>query len=282
MRTRSAKGMKWIILVSLFLVIFFQGTSFSFNKKLEITSDEASVYLKPDTSSTKIGSLKKGDMVTLASATKIKKIWYYVYFCSENSNFTSSGYILDTSVKKLFSVTKVLSIKEGKKLKDRYQYGVNFRNTRWGMSPQQVIFTEGEPSSQKKSNGSANLQYRSELMDMECVLMYLFSQNNLIKAKYSFLKKYPLNSQNIEEHISIKKALIEKFGKPKEDNICTEAIQEGNHSSPQSSSANSTKLIKTTCWQTSETRVCLNLYKNKEHINMELEYIGLKFNDFGI
>ncbi|MFO7980384.1 MAG: hypothetical protein R6V00_06065 [Candidatus Aminicenantes bacterium] len=282
MRNKSAKGMKWITLSSLFMIILVQGTSFSFNKKLEITANEAHVYLKPDTNSTKVGTLKKGDMVTLASATKIKKIWHYVYFCPENSDFTSSGYILESSVKKLFNVTKVLLIQEGKSQKYRHEYGVDFRNTRWGMSLQQVIFTEGEPVSREESNGSATLKYKSELMDMDCLLMYLFSKNNLIKAKYNFLKKYPVNSQYIEEHSSIKKTLIEKYGEPKQENIYTETVHEGNHSTSKSSLPNSPKLLKTTCWETSETRVCLNLYQNKEHINLELEYSGLKFNNFGI
>jgi hypothetical protein len=282
MRNRPAKDMKWAIVSSLCIFILIQGTSLSFNKKLEITAEEAHVYLKPDTSSTKIGHLKKGDVITLASSTKIKKIWYYVYFCAENSDFTSSGYILESSVKKLFNVTKVLLIREGKSQRDRYEYGVNVRNTRWGMSLQQVIFTEGEPLSREESNESATLQYKSKLMDLDCLLMYQFSKNNLIGAKYNFTEKYPVNTQHIEEHNSIKKALIEKYGKPKEENTYTEASHEGNHSTHKKNHSNSPNLLKTTCWETSETRVCLILYRDKEHIKMELKYTGLKFNNFGI
>lgn len=282
MRNIPAKGKNRILFGSLFLIILILGTSFASNKKLEITAEQAPVYLKPDINSSKIGLLKKGDTVTLASPVKIKKIWYYVYFCSKNSDFTSSGYILDSSVKKLFSNTKILWIKEGKPQRNTYQYGVNFRNTRWGMSLQQVIFTEGEPLSRKETDDSAILRYRSKLMDMDCLLVYLFSKNNLIGAKCHFTEKYPVNTQHIEDHISIKKALIKKYGESEKEITYTEAVHEGNHSTYKKNLSAPLRLLKTTCWKTSETRICLNLYQSKDHIKMELEYSGLKFNNFGI
>jgi len=274
MRNRLAKGMKWIAGGSLCLILLFLGISLASDKKLEITAEQADVYLKPDASSTKIGSLEKGDLVTLASSTKIKKIWYYVYFCSKDSGYTSSGYILDSSVKKLFSVTKVFLIQEGKTQKNSYNYGVNFRNTRWGMSRQQVIFTEGEPLSSEKSDLSSVLQYQSSLLDLDCLLMYLFSENSLVGAKYLFPKKYSANTDQIDDHRLIKNALIEKYGEPKHMDTFPGAA-EGNHSADKTLHSQAQNLLKTTCWETQETRVCLNLYQNEEHVEMELKFADI-------
>jgi len=278
----SAKGKKRIILYVFFVVILLSWTSFAHQKKIEITAEKANVYLKPDTSSSKIGVLNKGDVATLASSIKIKKNWYYIYFSSENSDFTSSGYILESSTKKLFSVTKILLIDEEKNQKNPYEYGVHFRNIRWGMSPIQVIFTEGQPLSKEESGKSKTLKYESSLLDMNCFLTYRFSENSLIEAKYCFLNKYSANTPHIQDHLSLKKALTQKYGKPKKERTRKISLSGKNNSNSNHDSSCPHILLQRTCWQTKETRICLNLYQNKEHIKMELEYTSLKSNKLGL
>ncbi|MBD3414827.1 MAG: hypothetical protein GF421_10410 [Candidatus Aminicenantes bacterium] len=267
---RSAKGRLRGIILSLSLFVCVLSLFSAYEKKLEITAEKAHVYLKPDVNSSTIGLLKKGDVVALASSIKIKKNWYYIYFSAANSDFTSSGYILDSSVNKLFRVTKVLHIDEERPQKNPYQSQIHFRNTRWGMNQTQVVFTEGRPVSRKKDHPSSTLTYESTLLDMECLLIYSFSHDRLVKAKYDFSKKYPIHNQSIEDLISIKKALTQKYGEPKEEKHFKEPPE------------NSQKLLQTTRWETRETMICLYLYQNKEHIEMELEYTGLQFRNFGI
>jgi hypothetical protein len=57
---------------------------------------------------------------------------------------------------------------------------------------------------------SSSLTYRSKLLDLDCLSIYSFAENRLIKAKYDFSKKCPLQTQTIEGHDSVKKALTQK------------------------------------------------------------------------
>ncbi|MFW6139969.1 MAG: hypothetical protein ACOC5S_01260 [Acidobacteriota bacterium] len=275
MSAHSIKGRWRIVPYILSAVVLLSGTSLAQQKKVEITAEKANVYLKPDISSLKIGVLKKGDVAVLASPIKIKTNWYYIYFSSENSDFTSSGYILESSLKKLFTVTKVLSIDEEKNQKNRYEYGAHFRNTRWGMNPKQVIFTEGQPISREESGKSETLKYESSFLDMNCLLVYRFSRNSLIGAKYCFLDKYPLGTPHIQDYHSLKKALTKKYGEPKQDLTQKEVPPEENNSNSNQVTNNSHRLFQKTCWETKETWICLNLYQNKEHIEMKLEFTHL-------
>lgn len=92
-------------------LLLVSGLSPSPVKKLEITADMAEIHLKPDESSPVIESLEKGTLLTRGSHRIFKLEWCYVYFISKNNGKTKSGYIRFSNVKKLFSTTRVLTIR---------------------------------------------------------------------------------------------------------------------------------------------------------------------------
>jgi len=282
MMTHTAKGRLRSVLCVLFLFLLIQSTSGAYNKKLEITADKASVYIKPDTGSSVIGLLKRGDVVTLASSLKIKSSWYYIYFNLENSDFTSSGYIPDSAVKKLFSVTKVIVIDEGSADTNKYRAGSRLKNIRWGMNQEQVMINEGRPLDREDTGESTTLKYDAELMDRSCFLTYFFSEDNLTRAVYYFSEKDLEKTLNREDHNSIKNALIQKYGNPKEESVFGQYLRNRTHSIKNGGSPGSLLLLQTTCWEKAETRICLNLYQNKERIEIELEYTDLDHSKSGI
>lgn len=282
MMTQTAKGRGWSVFCALLVFFLIQGTSAAYNKKLEIAADKASVYLKPDAGSSVIRLLKKGDVVTLASPTKIKSQWYYIYFKLENSDFTSSGYIPDSAVKKLFSVTKIIVIDEGSAKTNKYGAGTRFKNIHWGMNQEQVMLNEGPPLDRENTDGSSTLKYDAELMDRSCLLTYFFAEDNLIRAAYYLSEKYLEKTLNSEDHVSIKSILIQKYGIPKEERAFRQYLIDEGHSIKSSGAHNPLPLLQATCWENKETRICLNLYQNQEHIEIELEYTNLGSSKSGI
>jgi len=93
----------WHLVLSLGIILsILSVTSSSAPKKLQVTSENADIYLTADKKSAVIETVKKDTILTSASPRKFKKIWNYVYFISQKSGKTKSGYVKDTDVKKLF------------------------------------------------------------------------------------------------------------------------------------------------------------------------------------
>lgn len=100
---RSANRKTWLLVLSLGLVLFaFSASSSSAPKKLQVTADKADIHLTADKKSVVIETVKKDTILTSASPRKFKRIWNYVYFISQKTGKTKSGYIKDADVKKLF------------------------------------------------------------------------------------------------------------------------------------------------------------------------------------
>ncbi len=275
MISRPAKeSLRQIFLLVAFFV-FVLNLSGVYDKKLEITNEKTDVYLKPDTGSSVIGLLKRGDIVTLASPTKIKSHWYYIYFNLDNSDFTSSGYIPDAAVKKLFSVTKKIVIDKGSTETNKYGYGSRFKNIHWGMNQEQVMLNEGPPLNRENKGEYITLTYYAELMDKRCLLTYFFSQDSLVSAVYHVSEKYLEKSLTRKDHVLTKSALIQKYGEPKEERAFRQYIMDRTHPVNDSGFPSSPLLLQRTCWENTETRICLYLYQNKELIEMKMEYATL-------
>ena len=60
-------------------------------KKLQVITDQANLYLDADERSPIVETLWKGATMTLASAVKTRKNWFYVYYISLQTGKTRSG-----------------------------------------------------------------------------------------------------------------------------------------------------------------------------------------------
>lgn len=99
----SKTNRKCLVLLSLSAALLLLSvTTSSAPKKLQVVSDNASIHLDADKKSTVIETVKKDTILTSASPRKFKKIWNYVYFISQKTGKTKSGYIKDADVKKLY------------------------------------------------------------------------------------------------------------------------------------------------------------------------------------
>lgn len=262
----------------LFVFCFHSVKLQSFNRKLEVIVDKAPVHLDPDRKSAVVATLKKGTLVSLGSERKFRKNWNYIYFTSERTGRTKSGYILDSVVKKLFEVTKKLTIqREGEDPRNRAGEKRHFRNARWGMNQAQVVRLEGSPNHRENSGGLDIFQYPQKVLDMDCMIGYVFADNKLAKAKYSFIAKFEDNNQYIREYEKIRDILVQKYGKPEaEMTLWRDKMYQDDRPSW------GLALSQGHCefnsqWQDSETAIQLRLYSGKERVFLVVMYSGLQY-----
>ncbi len=264
----------------LFVLSLHQGRLYSSSRKLKIIVDKAAVHLDPDKRSTVVAMLDKGTLVSLGSERKFRKNWNYVYFTSEKSGRTKSGYILDSLVEKLFEVTKKSTIqREGDESGNRANSKKNFRNTRWGMNKAQVVRIEGSPIQRENSGGLDIIQYPQKILNMDCMIGYVFAYNKLAKAKYSFFANYEDKNQYIHSYEKIRDILARKYGKSEAEKVLWQDKQYQDDRLNWGLALSLGHLEFSSLWKDSETEIQLRVYGERNRIFLVVLYSGLEYMD---
>jgi hypothetical protein len=269
-------------LAVLFMFVFClnAGWLHSSDRKLRIIADNASIHLDPDKKSTVLATLDRGTLVSLGSERKFRKNWNYVYFTSENTGRLKSGYILDSLVEKLFVVTKKSVIQqEGAEPGDREGAKTHFRNTCWGMNKAQVVRIEGNPDYRENSGGLDIIQYPQKILNMDCLIGYVFAENKLAKAKYSFLANHKDNNQYIYDFEKIRDILKQKYGKPEDEKTLWQNKAYQSDRSNWGLAVSQGHLEMNATWQDSETEIELRLYGERNRVFLVVLYSGLEYLD---
>jgi hypothetical protein len=80
----------------------------------------------------------------------------------------------------------------------------DFRNIDWGMTKEEVKTTEtGSPNSE----GEDYITYRDNVMGLDAIVGYHFSNDSLVEAGYAFRDKYESVDVYIKQYENIKEAL---------------------------------------------------------------------------
>jgi len=263
-----------------FIIIFFSflsGPLLSSGRKVRVIAEKANIYFEADKSSPIVETVAKGTILTLHEAGKVKKIWLYVSYASDESGMTKSGYILDAVVERLFVVTKVVTLKgEGESLEDKQKFKNYFRDTRWGMSRRQVLELEGEPLQQEKSYGLETIRYRKKAIDLECSIEFIFAGNKLIKAKYIFLEEHKHKSQYIGDYKKIKDWLTERHGMPLGSNVTWRNDLYKEDYSNWGLAVSLGHLEYSSLWKNQEMEIFLTLSGENNELSLRAEYKGLR------
>ena len=246
---------------------------FSAGKKLIVVADQAQIYLEPDQKSPVIEILKRGDILTLSSERKFRRVFNYVYFTSQNTGCTKSGYVLDSLVDKLFDVTKVITIQGDSTKNTRIiRSEVYLEETQWGMSSRQLERIEGKPAHMGESQGYKIIGYQKEILERDCLIGYYFSNDRLKGAKLSFLEQPANKNQNIADFKRIKDLLVQKFGRPIEDKISWEDVTLKDNISEWGNAIGMGHLEYVSKWSTRQTEVLLHLFGEEDEISLEVTY----------
>lgn len=276
-KSRNVWGLFLVLLIVFSLPLSFL---FSLDKKVRVCVDKASVHLDPAKKSPVVATLGKGTLLTLGNERKFRVNWNYVYFNSEKTGRIRSGYILDDSIEKLYQKTKVLTIQgDGVKSENKEEIKNHFRGTRWGMSKEQVVRIEGRPNHLENSEGIDFIQYPQRILNMDCMIGYVFAENNLAKARYSFLGKRGDKNQYIEEYDKIKEILIKIYGKPANEWAVWHDPQYKNDYSSWELAVCQGHLELNSKWTDAETEILLHLSGGKNRLSLEVDYSGLEYID---
>jgi hypothetical protein len=90
----------------------------------------------------------------------------------------------------------------------------NFRYTKWGMTPEEVIASETMTPIEKDEK---KIKYKTRILNKNVDLLYLFAQNKLIGASYKLDENYINSERFIKTYDRFKEELIKKYGTPKKD-----------------------------------------------------------------
>lgn len=257
----------------IFYFVSFSSLSYTAGKKLIVVADKAQIYLEPDQKSRVIATLNKGDILTLSSERKFRRVFNYVYFTSQSTGCTKSGYILESLVDKLFDVTKVITI-QGNSTKNTkvVRSQVFLEAAEWGMSSNQLKRIEGSPAHQGQSQGYNIIGYQKKILNRECLIGFYFAKDRLKGAKLSFLEPHKNKNQNIADFKRIKDLLAQKYGRPIEDKISWEDATHRENISEWGNAIGMGHLKYISKWSTRETEVLLYLFGEEEEISLEVTF----------
>ena len=260
-------GRYFVLILSLFVLL--SGLLFSQTKKLRVTSEIASIYLKPDEGSSVIATVKQGSILTLRNARKLKRNWYHVLFLPEGSNITKSGYIHDSTVERLFVVTRIETLQDGMGMKK------HFRQAQWQMTQDQVLRLEGNPVFKEKSDGLDVLRYKDTLKEMDCWIEYIFKDGRLIKAKYIFLEDHDYKSQYFGDYRKVKEYLTEVHEQSPLTNVNWMNPTHKDDYSKWGLAVSLGHLEYSAIWNLPESEIVLRLFGKSNEINLLVEYAGI-------
>ncbi len=277
---RSAKGKRWFILSFLaFCWLLTSADVIPFDKKLRVITDYAHVYLQPDESSPVVETLDRGHILSLLYSGKQKKIWYYVCFKSAKSGSTKSGYILDSAVEPLYDLLNATLI-QGPETHNQVQYAPRkFEEMRWGMSKKQVLEKEGKPSHQERTKSYDIMTYHQKVINMDCAIDYIFAANKLSRTLFRFQNNYQDKNASLEDYQKVKRALIQRFGRPVEEQVTWHDPSYKEDFSAWGEAVSLGLLELKSRWLTPQTEILARLAGAESEIQLTVEYTGRQFRD---
>ena len=96
-------------------------------------------------------------------------------------------------IKKLITISLIIAASS--QLSLSYGQDFDFRNTRWGMSKEQVVASERDTPVEKSEK---YIRYKTKVLNINVDLQYFFVEDKLIIASYTLDEIY-LNSKSIRQ-----------------------------------------------------------------------------------
>ncbi len=151
----------------------------------------------------------------------------------------------------------------------------NFRQTRWGMTQKEVITFEDklEPVEQTENK----ITYKTEILNKNVELNYLFAQNKLIGAFYKLDDNYLNSDHFISTYLQIKAILTKKYGHPSKEitNWLNDTYRGNRKKWGLALSLGHTQY--TTFWKTQNTTIECSLREKNYNISYLIEYWSIEF-----
>ena len=177
-------------------------------------------------------------------------------------------------LKKIFMIFFIASMVAQVKLSWADTY--NFRFTKWGMSPTEVISSEKMDPIEKDEK---MIKYKTRILNKNVELLYLFAQNKLIGASYKLDENYLNSERFIKAYTRFKTELTKKYGPPNKEmtNWKNDAFKSDR--SKWGIALSLGYLEYSTYWETPGTTVSCGLKENNYYVLCSVEYWSKEFSN---
>lgn len=160
----------------------------------------------------------------------------------------------------------------------------NFRETTWGMNKEQVKKAESSKFfKEDKGTGAVKgldlLFYQDNITGLDCFIIYFFAENKLVIARYFIKEDHSNRNFYISDFKDIKNQLIQKYGKPKKDDITWLNDLYKDDPSHYGMAISIGHLRYSTEWDLPLTEIQLMLSGDNYKISLWVDYIGKAFKD---
>jgi len=177
-------------------------------------------------------------------------------------------------LKKIFMIFFIVSMVAQVKLSWGDTY--NFRFTKWGMTPAEVISSEKMDPIEKDEK---MIKYKTQILDKNVELLYLFAQNKLIGASYRLDENYLNSERFIKAYARFKEELIKKYGPPNKEitNWKNDAFKSDRNKWGIALSLGYLEYF--TFWETPGTTVSCGLKENNYYVLCSVEYWSVELSN---
>ncbi len=152
-----------------------------------------------------------------------------------------------------------------------------FRNTCWGMTRKRVKQAE---TSELFHEEDHYLLYRGKIADLDCCIVYCLVEDRLVRARYVITEEHPNRNEYINDHETIKEALILKYGEPADDQVVWSADLYKEDDDDWGVSVSLGHLVFGCDWSTNSTDILLMLCGENYEISFVVEYSSQKLKPF--
>ena len=152
----------------------------------------------------------------------------------------------------------------------------SFRYTRWGMTPEEVIASETMAPIEKNEK---MIKYKTQILDKNVELLYLFAQDKLIGASYRLDENYLNSERFIKTYARFKEELIKKYGQPNKEITHWKNDAFKSDRSKWGIALSLGYLEYFTFWETPGTTVSCGLKENNYNVLCSVEYWSMEFSN---
>ena len=154
----------------------------------------------------------------------------------------------------------------------------NFRKTTWGMSRGDVKRSEqGEPVLEN----DVQLAYEDTLAGLQCLVAYIFVQDQLVRANYLVTQKHTNKNSYLLDTAKLKGLLESKYGKPLDEQVVWLNDLFKRDQQKYGLAVSSGHLRMTYEWETERSDITLALYGDNFKITLRIEYKSKELESIG-
>ena len=147
----------------------------------------------------------------------------------------------------------------------------DFRKTRWGMSKEEVIQSEGK----KPINEVATQIYYSDfILDRKVLVLYTIINNKLRVGGYILEDEHTDKNIYIDDYNDFKEVLIDKYGSPMSDEVIWHNSLYINDTQRWGLAVSMGHLEYQCRWETERNVLILGLHGDNNEVSLHIAYIG--------